>query len=264
MWRRVLAKVVTKEHPNFYENFDEANIRLLNTVVIYDDMPHAMVALAPHKDGIIRAYMEVIGSEKGPMSHRAPNWPGNYPDPTARGGLLDAWMEANPKEPLIRKMLNSPKFNKFRPFALGMMNYGDKVVFVERVPQRHTQQGLTAAHVSGHVLSLNTPLQMRQTKLGAGDIYKPYFRDCVLAQHPTAKDCLKNLADPDIANEGVAFSRNFAFIRGPVDTMYLAYKTDIIGHLPTGDLSEVRISRKFAHTKEAVEEIKLFRTIKTM
>lgn len=257
--------VKSVEHPNFFENIDEAHIRLKNTVVMYDGKPSAVLALASHKDGIIRVYIREIGEEKaGSVLQGSIGWPGDIGDPIQRGQMLDAFIEANPKWNIQRKMMNSPKFNKFRPFNLGMMNYGDNVVFVERAPMRHTQQGLTSAHTMATRLTLvHKPSRDRESfKLNQGDVYKDYFRDCVLAQHPPAKDVIKNLQDESIANEGVAFDRNFAFVRGPVRTLYLAYKTDIIGHLPLGDLSEVRIPRKHSHCKEAVEELKIFRNVK--
>lgn len=258
----------TKEFTNFYENLDEAMIRLRHTVVMYDDKPCAVWSLANHKDGIIRAYIREIGEEKPALSPSGTTgFPGDHPDPNQRGLMMDAWMDANPKWGIQRKMMNSPHFNKFRPFNLGMMNYQDQVVFVERMPMRHTQQGLTAAHATATRLTLSTKINLGgkdSFKLNPGDVYKEMFRDCILAQHPPAKEVIKNLHDEDIANEGVAFDRNFAFVRGPVRTLYLAYKTDIIGHLPLGDLSEVRIPRKYSHCREAVEELSLFRNVKIM
>lgn len=269
-------KQKSKEHANFFENFDEMVIRLRHTIVMYDGIPMNVIALATHKDGIIRLYMEEVGHDKGPMSSRFSGWGqvSDYPDPLARGTAIDKFIELNPTCGIVRKMANSPKFNKFRPFALGMMNYHDKVVYVERVPQRHTQQGLTAAHLIANNITLGerdsqqvgkSPSSSSSNgsnfKMAQGELFRASFRDCILAQHPPAKMCLKNLQDPTIANEGAAFHREFAFLRGPVETLYLAYKTDIIGHLPKGELSELRIPRKFAHTKEAVEELSLFKTV---
>src|SRR3546814_9937744 len=56
----------------------------------------------------------------------------------------------------------------------------------------------------------------------------------------TAKECVHELTDPNCINTGAAFHREFAFIKGPVDTLFLAYKEDLIGVIPNGDLSAIR------------------------
>ena len=45
-------------HPNFYENLKEAQMRLLRTVVTYDNEPYYVGAITNHmKDGIFRVYL---------------------------------------------------------------------------------------------------------------------------------------------------------------------------------------------------------------
>jgi hypothetical protein len=68
----------------------------------------------------------------------------NFPQGSAMlGAYLDQWIKDNPSGGLRRKQMNSPKFNKFRPFELGMYWAGTKVYYVERQPTRRTEQGLT-------------------------------------------------------------------------------------------------------------------------
>jgi len=94
-----------------------------------------------------------------------------------------------------------------------------------------------------------------------GDLYGPGFRDCIMGSHPSAQECVNNLKDPQILNEAAAFHRQFAFVRGPLDMLFLAYKADIVGVLPNRDLSVLRIGREFRHTREVIELLNTFDTI---
>lgn len=247
-----------KEYPNFYENIKEAEMRLKDTVVLYDGEPYYVLCICDHKpDGIFRMYLDPIG-RKGGLTINSMDVPYQYWDNTkfaTRGAAMDDWMDKNPDTRIIRKMMNSPLFNKFRPFDLGMCNVGSGVQYIERSPTRHTQQGLTAQMLSCTVLSIGTDAKRR---LGGVHITSESFRDCVVSDYPSISECLDNLKDPKVSNEGAAFHRNFAFVRGPIDTMFLAYKSDIVGLLPYGDLSSVKLSPQFRHVKEAVTELNVF------
>ena len=243
-----------KEHVNFYENIKEALMRLQYTVVMYDGEPYYVLTIADGKaDGIFRMYMEPIGREKGSVLNSYGNVP-HESDPAHRMKCMDEWMDKNPNSGVIRKMMNSPLFNKYRPFPLGMCNVGGRTLYLERQPLRHTQQGLSQAMLVASEVSLGNI----KSRLNAVDIHSPQFRDCVLGIFPEVKDCISNLLDPDIMNDAVGFHRNFAFVRGPVQTLFLAYKGDVIGLLPHGDTSTVRLAKQFAHTKEVVADLNLF------
>jgi len=86
------------------------------------------------------------------------------------------------------------------------------------------------------------------------------FRDCVVGDHPTPKECIEGLKADNI-NESVAFHRNFALVRGPIDTLFLGYKDEVVGVLPRGDFSALRLGRQFKHVKEAAHDLRLFTTI---
>lgn len=156
--------------------------------------------------------------------------------------------------------MNSPAFNKFRPFELGMCNTGGRTYYLEWQPQRHTQQGLTQNHISQSTVELETtaPGSKAASKYSPVGMQTEAFRDCILGAYPNFSDCVKNLLDPDIENNAVGFHRNFALVRGPIDTLYLAYKGDVVGCLPYGDARILRLSRKFAHVKEATDDLRLF------
>lgn len=257
-----------KEHVNFYENIEEANMRLRKTTVMYDGEPYFIYAISNHAtDGVFRAYLIPIGysiPDKPPLpnpNHVISGLPATHP---SIGTEIDAWLktEDGKKSKIIRKHLNSPKFNKFRPFPLGMCNFGTKTYYIERQPNRKTEQGLTRTMLDV------SPINIAATTENSGggmyyeiDMFHPAFRDCVLGAHPTAQECLAALLDPSIANKAAAFSREFALVRGPIGMLFLAYKSDVIGVMPNNDFSSLKLGREFKHVKEAVQDLNIFDSV---
>lgn len=246
------------EHVNFYENIAEANMRLRNTVVMYDGEPHYVFAITGHnKDGIFRVYM--LSLTDTASKNAMPPEVGNYVQgQNELGTFLDKAMAAYPK--IVRKQMNSPMFSKFRPFPLGMCNYKAEAYYLERQPVRpKTEQGLTRNMIT-QVWVEAGPDRQPPTPCNV-DLFTAAFRDCVLGAHPSAKECLRNLLDREVQNRTVAFHRNFALVRGPVGMMFLAYKEDAIGVLPNLDFSRLNLGRTFKHCREVVEELRLFGSI---
>lgn len=250
------------EYVNFFENQKEAQMRLQGTVVLYDGEPVEIFAVTDHvKDGHLRAYIRPIGASFEEQSARPqPTGINNYPPGhDGAGTYLDEFIAKNPSCGLIRKHLSSPKFNKFRPFELGMYWDPPYVYYVERQPNRKTEQGLipsmcvskqlTPSHMDG--ASPNNPL----------DLYGPEMRRCILGEHPTPSRCLDGLISNKYANTAAAFHRHFALVKGPVDTMFLAYKSRVIGVLPHADFSKVRIGEDFKYCKEVVQDLHLFNDV---
>lgn len=257
------------KYPNFYENLKEAHHRLLRTTVVYDDTPYSVVAITDHKkDNIFRVYL--MPMEK--THHTINLW--DYlraanPDNHNLGPYIDKWMDENPSEGVLRKHMNSPLFNKFRPFPLGMCNANGSVLFLERQPVRQKEQGLTPGMILETKVQVNKPLFSKygsspNSGLHNISINSKEFVSCVRGEYPSPMECLAGLKDPEVTNDGVAFDRNFAFLRGPIDTMFLAYKADVVGHMPHGDVSEVRLSKEHKYTKEVVEALNLFENINVM
>lgn len=263
------------DHPNFYENVKEAEIRLLHSVVMYDQEPYYVIALADHKpDGIIRVYMDRLGNPDGMAIERLQQVPYEYPvggmgaqsgyaednvyskGHNSRGAAMDWWLEKHPTSGIIRKMMNSPSFNKFRPFPLGMVNFKGSTIYMERQPLRNTQQGLTQQMLYQHGISINKESSGGRVPFTGESMY-----EMIKGVYPDAKVCIKAMNDPDISNEAIAFSRHFAFVRGPIDSLFLAYKQEVIGIMPSGDTSRVILGKKFRYTKEVVENLKLFESI---
>lgn len=245
-------------YTNFYETIEEALMRLKSTVVLYDGMPYYVWTITDHRnDGIFRVYMSPLG-ETGNMPPPPPF--NQFPHgSTNLGPAMDTWMEQNPKCNVLRKQMNSPLFNKFRPFPLGMANYGHFAYYLERVPARpRTEQGLVSNMIMSTTCILN---DSKKTKGNCPvPIYSLEFTDAILGKYPTPKQCLEGMTG-DFENESVAFHREFSLIRGPLDVLFVQYRQDLVGVLPRGDFSQLHLGKKFKHIREAVEDLKLFYNI---
>lgn len=249
-----------KEYPNFYENLREAHMRLRNTVVMYDSEPYYIFAITSHaKDGIFRVYMYPIGDSVSTAGKECLAYVNNYPsDHSELGTMLDKVLETHGKDcGVLRKHMNSPSFNRFRPFPLGMCNLrGKGTHYVERQPTRHTPQGLTASMLYDTEILATASLE--RASRAHISIQNNDFRNCVLGIYPTAQECLAGLLNPKIANEAAGFHRDFAFVRGPIDMVFLAYKSDVVGVLPRNDFSLLKLGSDYKHVREVAQELKLF------
>lgn len=246
---------VSVEHVNFFENLKEVSIRLHNTVVLYDGRPMYVLAESDHApDGIIRLYLDDLSNPQGPAHKRVSEIPYNdYGHSSGVGEQMDKWLKAHPDYGIVRKMMNSPKFNKYRPFPLGMCNYVGGVHFLERRPLRQTHQGLI------DLMMASTPITMSKIhKAPKPSIFSLEFADTVMGLYPSFSECIDALSDERVTNESVAFDRNFAVLRGPVDGLYLAYKHDVVGMIEGKSL---RLGPGFKHTKEVIQKTGLFTTV---
>ena len=248
------------KYPNFYENIKEAQMRLRGTVVLYDGVPYYIMAITQgNSDGIFRVYLDPVGRDPTVLWSRPNMGDYNMESPNL-APYLDSWMLSNPNSGILRKHINSPAFNKFRPYPLGMCNFGVSALYIERQPNRKTEQGLIRSMLEA------TPINLIPTNAIAKggcpvDTYSVEFKSCILADHPSADTVLNALNDPTIQNTAIAFHRNFAMVRGPIGMIFLAYKTDIIGVMPNSDFSRLRLGSEFAHTREVIEKLNLFSSI---
>ena len=249
------------DYTNTFETSQEASMRLQGTVVLYDGVPYKVLCVSDHlADGIFRIYLESIVDEESIHNSydSAPHPSHVTPGHPTLGHLYDKFMQANPSAPVLRKMMNSPKFNKFRPFPLGMCNSSHGVTYIARRPQRKTEQGLTGRMLSVTPIHLQPDPSIRKTLF---NMFTKNFRDCVLGAYPYPETCLAALLNPKVANNSVAFSRDFALVRGPLRNIFVAYRTDIIGQLLTRNFSTIGIAPEFHYTKEVVESLGLFGTV---
>jgi hypothetical protein len=242
------------EHVNFYENIAEAHQRLLNTLITYDGVPHKVVAITDHREKgkIFSIYMLPIPFTMGV----------DYPPAIERyrhgsneqGIYLDDWIKGEGENcKLVRKHMNSPKFNRFRPFPLGMINEAGSANFLQRQPQRTRESGMSRASILQSEVTIdgNGYEGVRQNSIDTKEM-----RDCILGVYPTFKECVAQLRKPDIINSSVAFDRNFAIIRGPLDLFFLNYKAETIGLIEEGD--KLLLGRDFKYYREVIEELGVF------
>ena len=233
-------------------------MRLRQTVVLYDGQPYYVHGITNHMDdGIFRIYCEPIGKEVGMSYNNAPEQnpfslvPYDHPD---CGKAMDIWINKYSEYGIVRKHMNSPAFNKFRPFPLGMCNYKGKVYYMERMPTRHTQQGLSANMLSSYLIRLHP----EKCSISGPVIVSDMFKDMIVGDYPSKEEALAKLFDPTIANDSIAISRYGAIIRGPVGSVFFAYKNETVGILPNADFTCLRLDKKFAFLKETIETLGLF------
>lgn len=252
------------QYNNFFETVVEAWMRLRGTMVLYGGEPYRVLAVTDHKpDGIWRIYLEPTGEGEAALSwSKYPDLPCSQYDNghPALGSMMDEWMEKTPDCRVLRKTMNSPLLNRFRPFPLGMANYKESVLYLERQPTRKSEQGLTGSMVLGTALSINIRpgLNANPTRSGPLDIWGKDFLACVKGVYPTVQECLDNLRDPDVVNTAAAFHRQFAFVRGPINSIYVSYKTETVGILQGEGLEALALGREFAYLRETVESLGIF------
>lgn len=240
-------------------------MRLNRTIVVYDGNPYCVYYISDHKpDGIFRVYLYPVDIEHlKDVDCTIPDVDQhiyqNGGDKSVAGKFLDDWLEKHPKTCFIRKQMNSPLFNKFRPFPIGMVNVnGGSVYYVARQPTRKTEQGLTQSSVDEARITLDNSSPYTKGGRGYVNMYTPQFADTIRGKYPTAQECLTNLLDPDIQNNAAAFHREFALVRGPIGLIFLAYRTDIVGVLPMSNFETVTVGRQFKHIREVTEALNLF------
>lgn len=246
----------TVEHVNFYENIAEVQIRIVSTVVLYEGRPFFVLCAGDHKkDGIIRLYLDDLSHKDGPAHLRVQvPYSGYGGDSVAQG--MDQWLDKNPNEGVIRKMMNSPAFKKFRPFPLGMINTSGRVVYTERNPVRHTFQGLTQHMIQYHGITLSP-----NHKPVHPQMLQPVFADMILGDYPSLEESIENLLDPSCSNEAVAFHRDMALLKGPMESLYVAYRHDVVGMLPYADMTMLKLGGSFRHLREAIRALNFFRNV---
>lgn len=258
-------------HTNFFENIKEINMRIQGTVVLYNGSPHYVYCVTDHKsDGIFRVYMEPIPDNPNDLlEYRAKHVP--YCDEYSTeliGKSMDKYLSETKNTKIIRKMANSPAFNKFRPFPLGFVNdpIRGKAIFTERNPTRHTQQGLCDNMISPKDLPmLTTPVKTRLTRgyniksdgsvTVASSFCSPFMKATIENKYPSLELSLTMIQKPEFSS--IAFSRNFALLKGPVSSTFLCYKEDIVG-LVNPDTKEAKLSKDFKYLKELTEELNTF------
>lgn len=260
------------KHTNFYENIKEAGMRLVNTIVVYDNEPFYVLCIDDHmKDGIFRIYLDPVPDKEDLMAHQKYSMPfqsWDFAKHKTVGPAMDEWLETadGKRSGVLRKMMNSPKFNNYRPFSLGMVNMSDRVYYCRRQPTRHTQQGLTQTmlNVSPVSLTASSAEEALAPYRGRGanvSITSYQLGDAIRNIYPDYKEVITNLNDDQVANQACAFHREFAAVRGPLNLLFLAYKDEIVGLLDGESGDKLVLEKRYSYVKEVAETTGVFSTI---
>jgi hypothetical protein len=254
------------KYTNFYETVHEVQMRLRGTLIMYGEYLCTVLGVSSHVgDGVFRLYVEKVGQGEYGLSFNQPHGPpiNNYSsDDPVLGVEMDKWLAKNPNSSVMCVLMNDPLLNRFRPFPLGMCNSNGLVYYLERTPTRKTEQGLTGNMIMANVVS-GDPLGLKMSGRGY-DLYGPAFLAAVTGKHPSAAECLQALLNPAVENNAAAFDRHFAFVRGPLGLVFLAYKTDIVGVMPKKDLTLLQLDSKWLHLAESIYLLNVFENIERM
>lgn len=253
-----------KVYPNFYESLKEANMRLRGTVVLYDGEPYYIYCVTDFEDGDYRAYMERLPDAKDQyMSFDTAGTQGppctfmDYKDASIHKAMEDWWaVYPSWKDRLIRRKFNSPLFNKFRPFPLGMYAMQGSTLYLERTPNRKSEQGLTQNMVVGTKIKLTD----MQPTAGYVSMYRFEMRQAILGVTPTVEEALSAVLNGPVGT-CVPFHRHFAFISGPAKSLFLVYKASIVGKI---EYDKILLDPEYSYAREVIQDLNIFGEVKCL
>ena len=220
------------DYPNFYQNLEEVNFRLVDTVVLYDDDPAYIHRASEHRDGTIRLHISILPNQIGVRRDRDED---------------DVDDEDEMDEPnTVRKLITSPKFKMFRPFKMGFMNdfsLDPNAKYTTRLPARRSKQGLFGESFASTSLKddpRGVPKENFRTVIG-----RVPFAEMVKGQYPELIEVLDTLHE----DTSIAVDREFAIKRDRLGLDYLYFKTDKVGLVRRG---EVLLGNRFGYLREAI------------
>jgi hypothetical protein len=210
-----------------YENVNDAQMRLVGTVVLYDGEPVYITDIRQKGEGdpkgdIFRVYAE-------PLPYKG------------RG-----------QSEQMRKFISSKKFD-MAPFPMGFMNRGGEATYLHRSAKKQQKQGLSNATLS--VINLSA---IQTLVKGGGAVRFEHlityqeFLDCIKGKYPSIKEATELVSSGKA--ESVAFSRAFALCRDPSleGLIYLFHKQDKVGFIMDGKL---KLNKAARCLKESLQEV---------
>lgn len=181
-----------------YDSVEEANNRIVGTIVTYDGRPVQVVSAEDHEDGIIRLRIREF-----PFNGRE------------RGGED------------TRKKINSPLFRRFVTPPLGYCNYFERdnasAIWCERVSARTRRQGLCGEVFNG---VSHQGYRVEFDALSRSEA----FREMIAGEYPSFDDALGRL----FPNSCIAISRDFALHMGVEGFTYLYWRRDPVALVVRG------------------------------
>ena len=206
--------------PNVYENLEEAQFRLSGSVVGYDGYPAYIHDVRAHSDGIFRLTITRL-----PLNGEG------------HAGAEDIGDEDLPASKAVRKRIDSPKFNRFRPIQLGMMNLFDATgqitgrimrhaSYAVRIPVRRGSQGLKNESFDCRMLFGGQRTQLNHAMKSEA------FSEMSRNVYPTFDEAMDRLA-PD---SSIAVTREFAVAMGADQIVSLYHKNTVSGLVHRGTI----------------------------
>ena len=205
-----------------YESVNDANMRLGNTIVLYDGKPVYVREVGAIGEGegkngdIFRVYVKEL-----PLTAEDR---GNYD----------------------RKFISSKKFD-LAPFPMGFMNHNGKAIYLSRAPKKQQRQGLSEGTLSSYTLGDTTGSRA----VRFNDLLRmTEFTDCISNKYPNVREATRLV---EAGADSVAFSRVFAIARDASlpELIYLYHKKDKVGFIMDGNL---KLSARGRCLRESLNE----------
>lgn len=205
----------------FWTDVQQALERIGRSVVLYDNQPYYVETVEDHADGTPRARVRPCG------------------DPEAKGD---------------RKMLNSPKFQRFRELPnLGWMNnVGNKhgAMFLARRTMTTRVHGLNSNNIHCHAFIHNPNADLPILRPGdhtfANVMFNEGFVDCHNDKFPALTKILAIIKE----NTSIAFSRKFCVLRDATGLRWMYRNTDRVG-IFTG-VDTLNLISKYGYLREEI------------
>ncbi len=211
-----------------YQTRDEAQLRLSNTVVIYDKAP-IWVRQALHNDeGLI---------------------------------VLEVCRLKGNRTKVIE--LRDPKLN-LRNLPLGYMNCTSNVRYLTRIPTRRYKQGLCRsnvhipnldAEVMGGVINQQFYQEEEQPAPGADLQHimgEEGFTHMMTGVYPAYANVMELLTDKKRPIQSMAFSRTLALAKDNIELIYIGYKGERVGWSEDGE--QFKLAKQFHYLNEIMEQ----------
>jgi hypothetical protein len=218
-----------------YETVEEAEMRLVSTVVMYDGDPVYITKVGNARPGdpkedILRVY-----------AHPLPFDPHKLGDIEARAAVKE-------KEEM-RKFISSRKFD-MKTIKMGFMNIKGELLYCSRKPARQFKQGVSnntfvSQAITGGARALNL----------VNAVGLKEFADMLKGVYPTFDEAVRTMNKGKIT--GVAFHRQFALVRDPAlpELLYLYHKSDKVGVIFGGN--KIILTKGMICLRESLQEIGL-------
>ena len=207
----------------FWTDTDQAIERLCSSVVLYDDKPVYVVEITRGED-------------------------------TPKGVI---YFCADPEQKLVKKLLNSPKFSRFRELPkLGWCNLSySQAVFLNRRVSVGRSHGLTAGNITVYEARHtddSSSVSVSQRFSFDNVMNDQGFVECHEGVYPKLSDVLINIRE----NSTIAYSRTFAVLRDYQGLRWLYRGLEKVGLFSGADT--LNLLQKYNYLREEITADKAF------